>query len=120
MSITVVYKDLEEMKALARELLKDELGQQKPEPVKAPKAVKEPEPVKEPVKKPEPVKETAPEPAALEKTYSKPEARKILADLRAAGKKDAVTALIREMGYEKFPEIPDERIGELVEKARAL
>ena len=66
--------------------------------------------------------ETAEEPAAEEPTqaYTMTDVRAFLGDLRKRGKKEAVSGLIKDLGYEKFTDIPEEKYAELMEKARAL
>lgn len=107
MTITATFNTYEEMLEFAASLLRKEQEV----------AAKEPEAVAE---APETVAE-APDPApAQEKTYTMTEVRAFLGNLRKAGKKEAVTALIRDLGYEKFTDIPEEKYGELMEKAEGL
>ena len=101
MTITATFNTYEEMVEFAKNLLQQEETTKVKE-----EAVAEPQP--------EPVKA---EPA---KTYSMTEVRAYLGNLRKAGKKEAVTALIRSLGYEKFTDIPEEKYGELMQKAGEL
>ena len=117
MSITIVYKDFEEMKALARQLLKDELNQM-PAAEAAAMSILEPVRETEPLPFSEPAPE--PEPAKAPAGYSQAEVRKFLGDLRKAGKKEAVSSLIMSLGYAKFTDIPDDKLPELMEKAREI
>ena len=73
--------------------------------------------------KPEPVKDEAPfeekeEPKTAE--YTQTDVRKFLGELRKAGKKAEVTALINSLGFSKFTDVPEEKFPELMEKARAI
>ena len=110
MTITATFSNYEEMVDFAKNLLQQEIST-KAQPTEAAGAVAEPEP--------EPVKEEK-APAAEEKTYSMTEVRAYLGNLRKAGKKEAVTALIHDLGYEKFTDVPAEKYGELMKKAEEL
>ena len=106
MTITATFNTYEEMLEFAASLLKKE----------APK-------MKEAAPAPTPAPASAPEPAeepAAAKTYTMTEVRSFLGNLRKAGKKDAVTALIHDLGYEKFTDIPEDKYGELMERAEEI
>lgn len=108
MTITATFNTYEEMLEFAASLLKKE----------APK-MKEAAPAPVTVQKPA---ETAVEepPVTEAKTYTMTEVRSFLGNLRKAGKKDAVTALIHDLGYEKFTDIPEDKYGELMERAEEI
>lgn len=109
MTIQITVGSIEELEEFARSLLKEKTVENSGKTVaKTPEPVKEPEPVKDP------------EPVDEKKAYSLTEVRAFLGNLRKAGKKDEVTKLIADMGYEKFTQVPAERYGELMEKAGAL
>lgn len=118
MTIQVNVSSFEELKEFARAVL----GTEEPTPqvaVKAAKEVKAPEPVEE---APEVMPETVegPAPAEDEKTYTLTEVRGYLAALRKAGKKEEVSKLIADMGYEKFTQVPEEKFPELMRRAEEL
>lgn len=106
MTITATFNTYEEMLEFAASLLKkDEPKKEKSAPAPAPT----PAPVAE---------EPAEEPAG--KTYTMTEVRSFLGNLRKAGKKDAVTALIHDLGYEKFTDIPEDKYRELMARAEEI
>ena len=107
MTIKLEFENYDEMTSFCRQLLaKEEIA------TKVPVTVEEIPVVAE---------ETAEEPTpAKEETYTIPEVRAFLGALRKDGKKEAVSALIAEMGYEKFTQVPEEKFPELMEKARKL
>lgn len=112
MTITASFETWEELVEFAKQVLAKEEPAKVPEPEAVPKQVKaeimpEPERIEAPAE---------PEDTA----YSMTEVRALLGDLRKNGKKTEVSSLIREMGYSKFVDIPAEKYGELMEKARAL
>lgn len=125
MSITVEFKDFEEMKGFARELLGGQPATNSaPEPVKAAKAEK-PETKTTPVeqkteKEPEKNTSTAPIEQEESKTYSLEEVRAKLADLNKSGKRTQVKELLSSFGVEKLSEIVSEHYSELMEKAEVL
>jgi len=117
MTIRIECSTYEELVEVARNIL----GREEAPAVSTTPAIVRTEPVSTPkpvTEEPEPVMEEIS--AAEEKTYTQPEVRKFLGELRKAGKKEAVTALISSMGYSRFTDIPEERFGELMEKAREL
>ena len=136
MQIVITVNDFDELKTVARQILGTEQPEQaaptaaKAAPAK--KAAKEPAPVPEPVETfdeaPEgeelpftPDQKQEPEPKQeTEKTYSMVEVRKFLGDLRKAGKKEEVTALLEGMGYPKFTDVPEEKYPELMKRAEAI
>lgn len=72
---------------------------------------------------PKPVKDEVPfeekeEPKTTE--YTQTDVRKFLGELRKAGKKAEVTALINSLGFSRFTDVPEEKFPELMEKARAI
>lgn len=106
MTITATFNTYEEMLEFAASLLKKEAPKME-EPTPAPAA-------EEPAPRPE-------EPPVTEaKTYTMTEVRSFLGNLRKAGKKDAVTALIHDLGYEKFTDIPEDKYGELMARAEEI
>lgn len=121
MTISVMFDSLEEMKDFARGLLQEDsqparVPDPEPEPEDEPAAVEEPAPEPEPAKaEPEPVKAEQ-----EKKSYTMTEVRKFLGDLRKSGKKEAVSALIGQLGYTKFTDIPEDKYPELMEKAGEL
>lgn len=108
--ITVVYKDFEEMKAVARVIL----GLNGEQPVEAPKMEV---PKEEPVKTEEAPKE---EPVEEEITYTLVDVRAKLSALNKAGKKDEVQELIRSFGVEKLSQIDEKYYAEVMKKAGEL
>lgn len=129
MTIQLTFDSYPEMLKFCAEALEH----QRTEPVKLAPALQEqiathvPEPVPETVAAPDPendttpTKEAQPEPAAsTEQKYTLSEVRAYLGNLRKEGHKEEVSALIRELGYEKFTEIPEEKFSELMEKARRI
>lgn len=121
MTIQVNVSSFEELKEFARAILgtKEELTPQAV--AKAAEEVKAPEPVEEaPEVMPETVEGPAPAPAEEEKTYTLTEVRGYLAALRKAGKKEEVSKLIADMGYEKFTQVPEEKFPELMRRAEEL
>ena len=102
----IVINSLEELKELAEALLEKQEEKTAPIPEKSAPVPEKTEPV--------------PEKTAPEKAYTITEVRAFLGNLRKAGKKDEVTKLIADLGYEKFTEVPEGRYAELMEKARAL
>ena len=102
MTIQITVGSIEELEEFARSLLKEK-QEEKTAPIPEKTA-----PVPE---------KTAPVP---EKAYTITEVRAFLGNLRKAGKKDEVTKLIADLGYEKFTEVPEDRYAELMKKARAL
>lgn len=113
MTIQVTVSNFDELKEFARAILgtKEELTP--PALVKAVETVNAPEPAPEPMPEPEPA-------AAEEKTYTLTEVRAYLAALRKAGKKEEVSKLIADMGYEKFTQVPEEKFPELMRRAEEL
>ena len=95
----IVINSLEELKELAEALLEKQEEKTTPIPEKT---------------------APVPEKTTPEKAYTITEVRAFLGNLRKAGKKDEVTKLIADLGYEKFTEVPEGRYAELMEKARAL
>ena len=133
MDITITCSSWEELRELARNISgtdRVEIGLNSitiPAPV-TPLTIAEeaqkPEPAQDPEPEPEaPVEATAEAPAETASeahAYTKPEVRAYLGALRKAGKKEAVSKLIRDMGYQAFTDIPEDRFEELMEKAREL
>ena len=68
----------------------------------------------------DPIPEPEPEPVKEDPTYTITEVRAFLGNLRKAGKKEEVTQLISDMGYEKFTQVPEERYAELMKRAEEL
>ncbi len=115
MQIVITVADFDELKAIAKQILGGETVTAPvvtPDPPVIPVLEETPaepvEAVEEPVKAEEP------------KTYTQAEVRKVLGDLRKAGKKEEVTMLMNSLGYEKFTDIPADLYPELMEKAREL
>ena len=112
MKINIECNTWEELVDLAKEIIRKEpikMVSTVPAVVSMPEVKRDEEPV--------PLPEPAPE---SEKTYTLPEVRKFLGDLRKAGKKEAVTSLINSMGYSKFTDVPEEMYAELMSKAEVL
>lgn len=112
MMIQIQANNFAELEEFARYILQHGSEPEKsisvtPEPVPVAKAAPEPEP--EPVQSGE-----------EEKTYTMTEVRAYLANLRKAGKKEEVSKLIADMGYEKFTQVPEERFTELMRRAEEL
>lgn len=141
MQIVITVSDFDELKAIARQILgTEQVEQPAPTAAKAAPAKKAAKEPKEPAPAPAPVEtfDEAPEGEELpfapdqkqepkqgpkqetEKTYSMVEVRKFLGDLRKAGKKEEVTALLEGMGYPKFTDVPEEKYAELMKKAEAI
>jgi len=82
------------------------------------------EPKKETTPKQQPKKETAPKqeakPQPQQETVTFEEAREELSKLIKAGKQEKVVALFADFGVENLTAVPKEKLGELVEKAKAL
>lgn len=114
MKIVLEFNSFEEMVDFARELLKEKAAAT---PAAAPviqEAVPDPVAVLEPEADPGQEDE---EPAEV---FTTADVRAYLAGLRKAGKKAEVTGLLKEMGYDKFTDIPEDRYPELMQKARSL
>ena len=126
MQIVVTVNDYEELLGFARKLLAQEATAKteflKTEEVKEDIKESLKEKVKEILPAPEPEPGEVPfetkeeEPAK----YTQAEVRKFLGELRKAGKKAEVTALINSMGFTRFTDVPEEKFPELMEKARAI
>lgn len=132
MSITVEFKDFEEMKDFARELLGtgETDARKAPEPVKAAKAEKpqvlvapvQPETPAEqkPEKEPEAESSAAPPEDEDSISYSLEDVRAKLAALNKSGKRAQVKELLTAFGVEKLSEIAPELYAGLMEKAEVL
>jgi len=104
MKIVAEFNTYAEMLSFCESILAKErmpFKEDVPQPVKADKPADP-----EPAEKPE------------QKTYTKVEVRKVLADLKRAGKD--VSSIIHSFGVEMFKELPEEKYGELMEKVREL
>ena len=111
--ITVVYKDFEEMKAIARMILKDE------SPAATPVIMLDSKQVSEAVQEKVKPAVAAPDPEP-EKVYTLVDVRGVLSQLNRAGKKDKVQELIKSFGVEKLSLIPEEKYPEVIQKAGEL
>lgn len=112
MKIVLEFDSFEDMEAFAAKMLaKGPVVQVTEAPVR--EAAPEPE---------EPAVTAMPEPAPEPEgeAYTMADVRAYLAGLRKAGKKTEVTALLKEMGADKFTDIPEESYAELMRKAREI
>ena len=115
MTIQVNVESYDELVEFARKLLEPTLKEPAVDTRPVPAVDVTPEPVPLPEPEPEPVPFEEPE-----KTYTITEVRAYLGNLRKAGKKEEVTQLISDMGYEKFTQVPEERYAELMKRAEEL
>lgn len=116
MMIQIQVNSFTELEEFAKYIL-----QRGSEPDTSVPVMPEPAPKTEPVTSLDPVPEPASEPEPTEeKAYTMTEVRAYLANLRKAGKKEEVSKLIADMGYEKFTQVPEERFTELMRRAEEL
>lgn len=113
--ITVVYKDFEEMKAVAREILKGEVEREEQSRKSVKKEIQKVETPEYEPDEPKPTKEKK-----EEVSYTLQEVRARLAVLTKTGKKAQVQELLNSFGAEKLSQIGQENYPELMRKAGEL
>lgn len=139
--ITVIYKDFEEMKAVARELLKDELQTAYPvQHMAAPEEVAQPEVVSVPAGAPFPTAQVAPAPTAQPVTvavpappvmpttvptapaavYSRDDLARAAVGLMDQGKQAELQALLMRYGVQALPQLPPEQYGAFATELRGM
>ncbi len=116
MQIVATFENYEELAVFARKISggKEEVPAIEQQVSAAPLALAEPEPT--PVAEPEPVEDSTPEKEA----YTLVDVRTKLGQLSKAGKKTQVQELIKSFGVDKLSQIPEEKYGEVMEKAGGL
>ena len=117
MRIEAIFENMDEMYAFAHGLIGHravECVEDKPDTKEVPGP--DPEPAAE---EPEPTaEEPGSDPEPQTRTYTKMEVRKVLSDLKKAGKD--VSGLIHSLGYEMFKEVPEDKYPELMKKAEDM
>lgn len=125
--ITVVYKDFEEMKAVARELLKDELegGNAAGQSAANPKAVHTTEasaPAVTPTAPVMPQQSVMPQTAVptTEHTYTAEELQAAAVTLVDKGMMAQLQGLLQQFGVNSLPELPAEKYGAFATALRGM